>query len=110
MKKFRHEFKGYGIHPSTCSVYIHSDDDGHYILFEDLNEGTSVTNASEQLATEIVSLLKLDPFDCRFFEIYPQYKDSVINEISYTWSNREACIPKWNFTIEDKINEIFKIK
>ena len=90
MKKFRHKFKGFKIHPSACNVYIHSNDDNHYILFEDIDEGTSVTNASEQLATEIISLLKLDPDDCHFFETYSQYEDSTIDGISYKWLNKEA--------------------
>ena len=88
-QQFYHEFKGYGIHPSRCLVKIFSDDGEHFICFEDINDGTSVTNASEMLAQSIVSKMKFDPDDCRFFETYSQniYLDSPdLEEIEYTWA------------------------
>ena len=86
---FNHEFKGFGRVPSKCSVKLISEDIGHSIYFEDLNSGTSVTNASEQLASEIVNLLNLDPDDCRFFETYNREE---FDEITYTWENKRN---KW---------------
>ena len=80
--EFQHEFKGYGRVPSTCSVKVVSTDNEHAIYFEDLNHGTSVTNASEQLASEIVDMLDLSPEDCRFFETYTREE---FDEITYEW-------------------------
>jgi hypothetical protein len=80
--EFQHEFKGYGRVPSTCSVKVVSTDNEHAVYFEDLNHGTSVTNASEQLASEIVDMLNLSPEDCRFFETYTREE---FDEITYEW-------------------------
>jgi len=111
--KFKHEFRGRNNNfPSACNVYVHSDDDYHYILFENTDEGVSVTNASEQLATEIVELLKLDPDDCRFFEKYSH--NLCVDEITYLWRENEfndskwkAIDPQWKYTPDEKINKLW---
>jgi hypothetical protein len=96
MQEFQHEFKGFGRVPSTCSVKVISEGYGQAIYFEDLNHGTSVTNASEQLATEIVEALNLSPEDCKFFETYNREE---FDEITYDWEFRrgkwEAKSPNW---------------
>ena len=96
---FIHEYKGYGRVPSKCRVKIFSDDGENFICFEDIGEGTSVTNASEQLATEIVDKFGLLPLSCRFFETYSQYDYDSFDEITYQWSAThgkwEAKRPDW---------------
>lgn len=98
---FEHEYMGFGRVPSKCRVMIISRDGRHLICFEDLGIGTSVTNASEQLATEIVGIFNYDPKDCRFFETYNQYDYTSFDfdEITYDWEiikeKSVAKIPKW---------------
>lgn len=96
MKTYNHSFKGYGVHPSTVAVFIILGEDGKtWIGFEDLNQGTSVTNASEQLATEIVKKEGLVPANCRFFEWYSQYEQDL-DEIEYSWKpGNIAKDPVW---------------
>ncbi len=108
IQSFRHEFKGWGIHPSSCNVYIEKNLDTQecLILFEDINDGTSVTNASEQLATELVKLLELDHPKCRFFETYDGR--SSIDEIEYNWKNNKADHPKWKPCNDKNILKLFK--
>ena len=102
-EKFDHLFKWHHFaFQSKISVHIIKDDEKYYILFEDLNMGTSVTNATEQLATEIVSLKNLNPDDCRFFEHYPEY-DSF-DEITYSWKNKDASKPQWRPATDEIIN------
>jgi len=112
METFVHEFKGFGRVPSRCLVKIISENDKHFILFEDINEGTSVTNASEQLASEIVSLMGYEPEDCKFFETYKQYDYDTFDEIIYEWSfdeyTWEASKPNWMPGHED-IKHLFKL-
>lgn len=84
--QFYHQFLGYDIHPSKCLIKIFSENDKHMICFIDIGEGTSVTNASEQLATEIIQKMGYDPDDCRFFETYSQYDYDTFDEIKYEWS------------------------
>ena len=96
MKTYTHSFKGWGIHPTVVKIYITENAAGETLIgFEDLNNGTSVTNVSEQLATDIVKKEDLFPGVCRFFEWYSQYEGDV-DEIIYTWdSNRKASQPVW---------------
>jgi len=76
-----------------------TDDGDTFICFINIGEGTSVTNASEQLATEIVNNFLLNPGDCRFFETYQEYNYESFDEIEYTWvekgSHWEASGPQW---------------
>ena len=102
MKKFVHEYKGFGIHPSKCKVYIKHEGVLTFVGFEDMGEGTSVTNASEQLATEIVEKEGLNHEKTLFFEWYP-YAEGTVSEVSYTWGldkqtdKLKAVKPQWKF-------------
>lgn len=105
-QKFYHKFKGFGMNPSRILVKIFSDDGENLILFEDINEGTSVTNASEQLASEIVNKMGYDPEECSFFETYSQYNYEDFDEIKYTWSKKsdgtwKAENPEWKPSSEE---------
>lgn len=112
-EEFIHEYKGYNIHPSKCIVRIYSDDGETYICFIDIGVGTSVTNASEQLAQEIVNKFNLRPEDCRFFETYQQYDYETFDEIEYEWwpdrEHWEARAPQWKPVIEDNLKEVFTV-
>jgi len=82
-KSFTHYYKGlFGTYPSFCEVKIFSDDGDTFICFTD-GEGTSVTNVSEKLASEIVNKENLNPYQCRFFEEYKEYE--TFDEITYDW-------------------------
>ena len=105
---FKYNFKGFGKVPSCIEVRIFSDDGETFILFEDINDGTSVTNASEQLATEIVREEGFNPLDCRFFETYSQYNYESIDEIEYTWENGVAKNPQWKPS-DPEIREMFNL-
>lgn len=119
---FIHEFKGYDIHPSCCLIKIISEKEHHLICFIDNNNGTSVTNASEQLASEIVEKMGYDPINCRFFETYSQYDYDTFDEITYEWSYVsdtdhlgdeyymfKAKKPQWKPAL-DAIKELFLTK
>jgi hypothetical protein len=113
-KRFLHHFKGFGVNESDCFVYLLEDDGEYLILFEDIDSGTSVTNASEQIASEIVNDWKLDPENCRFFETYRQYDHETFDEIKYDWvsttkftKDKPALIwmannAKWTPALEEK--------
>lgn len=102
MDIFTHNFKGFGSFPSKCKVYIKVIDDIHHICFEDLGIGTSITNASEQLATEIREKYGLNPELCKFYETY-NYDDRTFDEIIYTWENGIARSPEWMPSDNEKI-------
>lgn len=100
--EFVHEYKGFGIHNSECKVeiwtQIMSDRKNAVILFTDLGKGTSVTNASEQIVTEIWQKCLPGLFhqkDCLFLETYDGDKNNV-DIVVPTWSNEniEKIIPE----------------
>jgi hypothetical protein len=107
METITHQFKGFAnlqhVYDSECLIHIEDrNPDEILICFEDIGKGTSVTNFSEQLATEIVALKGYDPEKCRFFEYYgkrPEEMDSnvitPIVQIEYKWDGREASEPDW---------------
>ncbi len=99
METFTHEYKGFGGCQSMCKVYHDEKNGFHYFCFEDMNTGTSVTNMSEHLATEMVRKYYLSPLLCRFFESYVHQgkRDSTrtLDEITYSWKMRVASDPEW---------------
>lgn len=103
MRTFIHEYKGYGAHPSRCKVHIAEVGTQTWVGFEDMNEGTSVTNASEKIATEIVEELLLNPANCKFFEWYPQY-DGMVSQIFYKWYGPVAAYPEWKYFCDSDEN------
>jgi hypothetical protein len=117
--EFIHKFKGFngmGVHSSVyIKVYYPADVDNNKVMvcFIDINDGVSVTNASEQLATEVLPLIRLIPEDCRFFETYQQYYYDDFDEIEYTWSENNgkwiANTPKWKPGSQE-IKDLFELK
>jgi len=104
IQQFEHDYTGWNGVRSRCNVMIFSDDGDHFICFENLGIGLSVTNASEILAMQIVAKFNFDPQDCRFFETYREYDNETFDEIEYTWhifksqSGEEywkASLPVW---------------
>ena len=96
LKEFTHPFKPiFHQEYSTCFIRMYNVDGKTFILFEDIDGGMSVTNASEQIASEIVEDWKLNPIDCRFFETYRQYDYDTFDEITYVWREKKAYNPSW---------------
>ena len=88
METFIHEYKGFGGCESRCKVYMVSDSPLTHFCFEELddNYGTSVTNMSEYLATQMIQIFNLKPYECFFYETYPHSgKDRSFDEIKYIW-------------------------
>jgi len=113
-QEFIHSFKGFGKIPSSVRVKIFSDDGENFILFEDIDDGTSVTNVSEQLASEIIEREGFSPDSCRFFETYSQYDYDSVDEIKYNWLMKKdpnkwiAEHPQWS-PAEPEIREMFEL-
>jgi len=105
MNLFRHEFLGFKTHQSACNVYVETYNDINHILFEDISDGTSVTNMSEQLATEIINKLNLNPENCKFYEKYSNEDD--IDEITYVWNNKIAKNPFWKRCLDKNIKQLW---
>jgi len=100
METFIHNFEGFWNSESKCKVHVVVLHDITHICFEELddNQGTSVTNVSEHLATQMIKKLNIRPGLCKFFESYPENrhrKDRSFDEILYTWQGNVASKPHW---------------
>ena len=97
-KSFLHHFQAPG--HSDCMVYIFENGNERHVVFEDIGSGMSVTNATEQLAGEIVKEYKLDPEYCWFYETYRQFDHETFEEVDYTWVIKDgkwvASSPEWS--------------
>lgn len=90
---------------SACNIYIlaisEKGSPKRYLIgIEDINEGMSVTNASEIIATEIMKKYlpaDLNPENCTFLEWYSYYntKYDTIDQVEYNWDGKIASSPRW---------------
>lgn len=111
MKKesFIYDYLGFHNTPSKCKIHI-TKNNKHYICFEEINDndGTSVTNISEELATRIIGEFKIQPQVVRFFESYKYPGEKrTLDEIIYTWDCNVATNPIWKHIDVDEFNDIF---
>ena len=90
-------YKYIGLHTfkSECKVEIWKQGKQAVVLFTDLGIGTSVTNASEKLVTEIYNLYLSDcnPNECLFAETYD--KTEAIDVIVPTWKGFQVIGVDW---------------
>lgn len=105
-KYFNYDFKGLGNAASRCGIMLFWNGQDACIVFIELdkNPGTSVTNASEQLATLVHSLFKLNmPPHTKYFELCEHEAKAGtlqrVDEITYTWGLSKSGLvfgsPQW---------------
>ena len=110
IEEFYHEFKGYGIHDSRIKVHIYQGLDRKMVVFQDIGEGTSVTQSAEQLAKEILDLKELYVNQTIWVELYPYYDYSAA-QIKFTFDqmSRVFRYPKWVPVSENILNLLKEI-
>jgi hypothetical protein len=95
---FMYDFKGYGGCKSKCKVSLIKEEHHTIVVFTDIGMGTSVTNYSEHLATQIRELLGLDPTTTLWAEEYHAgKKEHTLDQIQYNWDEDAGkyYAPKW---------------
>ena len=102
MVKFIYHYRGYHGCDSKCGVEIIEDRNGQVtVIFTELlcNQGTSITNMIEKLATEIYyKYLSHKPVnDIRWLEHYPKdfFGGETYDEVSLEWDGEKFIRPKW---------------
>lgn len=103
---FDHSFQWQGKrgHTSTVRVTIFRHRGANLVILQDLGKGTSVTNACEQIATEVGALKSLDPWKTVWIECYPGNTQDVIWSIDRIFMDyhRGAYVsPTWG-PVRDK--------
>jgi len=107
-----HHYKGFGGCDCICRVDVYREGKKFLIMFTELedNHGTSITNFTEQLATQIAELLDIPERslydDVVWIEHYPanRFRGETFDEVTYTWepapllksqASMRAKSPKW---------------
>jgi len=92
-----HGYLGFGRVVSNCQVEIWKLDEGRaVVLLTDMGQGTSVTNASETIITEVYEkhLKGTDKTKCLFMETYP-YDNADIDQVVPTWDGDQVISVNW---------------
>ena len=83
---------------SSCRLLVN----GHCVVASDINDGASVTNSVEAIATAAVAEYDLDPRQLVFIEHYPttpgstaDYDQERCARVTFTWSDGQAHTPAW---------------
>ena len=94
-------YEGYHGVKSVCDVLVEHGTDAILVTVtqcED-NPGTSITNRAEVIATEVARTMPSASMpDVRFVEHYqarPSLRGPVYDEVTFTWSDRQASRPQW---------------
>lgn len=91
-----HHFKGLGTHPSVVNVKMWTFGHLVFVLFTDIGNGTSVTNASEQLVEEIyfLYLTRFKKEHCLFAETY-EGKNEAVDFVLPEWVHNRVISVDW---------------
>jgi hypothetical protein len=96
--EFEHSFLGFGNCQSKCNVKVWKSGDKRLVVLSDMGKGTSVTNAAEQIITELYnSKLKNLPKDNLIFaETYPYVEeDQTFDQIIPEWDGNSVKRVSW---------------
>ena len=103
-------YKGFGTYgpESTCGLKVWSDGTDRYAVLFTNGTGTSVTNASEYIATIVSRLIGNRTKNTRWFETYPENPDQV-DEIQYDSVEEKPFVlenPVWNGISKSEFEKI----
>lgn len=101
-----YDYPGYFNYESFCDLKVATIPPGHtLVIFTEVEEnvGTSVTNRSEVLATQVCQEFGLLPEKTLFVEHYPERGPRIkrLPEtyalVEYTWEQGHARKPEWRY-------------
>lgn len=117
---FRFHYRGYYGCESHCTLAIY----GNLVIATeaDDNEGTSITNMAEHLATRVCHQFQIDPLKLVWIEHYPErggeWRSTPIKEswdfvtfqqIAESNDGAPRCLkPKWNPITPDKVQKLIE--
>lgn len=92
---------------AVCGLCIVRDGEQIVVVLTELphNHGMSVTNAAEEIATQVRQSFGLDPDQTRWIEHYPEQQHRIrsrvhtepptYDKVIFTWDNYKASEPTW---------------
>jgi len=112
-----YEFKGIWDIPSKCGLKIYSNNNESLIIATELyeeNPGTSVTDWSTQLATEICLKNNFDPFKNQFVVHTPEIETKLTFNretfylVKLDWNGKIFENPEWKQITKEEIETTIK--
>jgi hypothetical protein len=103
---------------ARCGLRILRDGSQVVVILSELrdNRGRSVTNAAEEIATQVRRKFGLDPDQTRWIERYPERQrfrrnrdrsePDVYDEILYVWDEYRATEPEWRRLAPDEVQRM----
>jgi len=99
MQEQIYTYKGYHGCDSKCGLAIN----GNIVMVTEIedNEGTSITNMAERLATQIIREFNIRPEKLIWIEHYPERGSKYdpflesFDLVSFEWTGKEYCRPSW---------------
>lgn len=78
---------------SACRLLINNS----IVVASDVDEGSSVTNAAEEIATLVVSQFKISPDRLVWIEHYPgdSEQDETLDLVQFNWGGGKFSEPRW---------------
>jgi hypothetical protein len=101
-------FSGLSGYKSKCGLSFEQKNGSIYVIMTELpdNPGTSITNMSAALATDIYQLYltQYSPETIVWIEHYIYVAEESFDLVSYTWDGIRYTKPKWKHIEIKKIN------
>lgn len=100
---------------AVCGLRIVRDGEQTIVVLTELpeNRGMSVTNAAEEIATQVRREFGLDPDQTLWIEHYPEQQvayhgrplreKATYDEIIYTWDDYQASEPEWHRLNQEEV-------
>ena len=101
---FRYDYKGYWNSDAHCYLDIKRFPDKVVVIATETgdNEGTSITNMAEHIATQVCRDFDIDPQSLVWIELYDTESYRGANEerdeydlVTFDWNGRQFSKPKW---------------
>ena len=107
-EKHRLEFKAKNGYPSACNLTIYRSIG--LVIATEINEGQSLTNACDLIATLVVNQFGIDPKRLMFIEHYPAEQRPTYGEsydlVTFQWDGKEFSNPEWKPLTVTEFDEI----
>jgi hypothetical protein len=106
-------YLGYGTHPSTCRLRLYDGPKGKVAIVSQMegDQGTSVTNAAEDIASKVCREFSLNHGEVTWVEHYEhtgeqETFDQVEFGISYGRPNNTLANPRWSHLTRQAVAEL----
>lgn len=103
----------------SCRIRIYQIPRKTVVIATDLASGPSVTNAAEEIATQVAQKYAIDPASLTWIEHYQrpdrrakpgEPKGEEFDLVTFTWDGTRFVEPQWSYTTQQKVEEMIDKK